>query len=100
LLIAGGVGFLPGRGLGEWQTFGPADGLAGGQVRSITEDHSGNLWFGTWTGLSCYDGVNWRTYTVADGLADDHVVAIVEDRLGSLWVGSIGGGVSRYDGAS
>jgi hypothetical protein len=69
-------------------------------VRSIIEDRSGNLWFGTELGgVTRYDGVNWLTFTTADGLADNIVLSILEGRSGNLWFGTYGG-VGRYDGVS
>ncbi len=80
-----------------WQTFRASDGLGSGLVRSIMEDRSGNLWFGTTAGVSRFDGASWHSYTAADGLALGEVLAVLEDRTGNLWVGTSEGGVSRYD---
>ena len=66
---------------------------------SITEDKSGNLWFGTSGGVSRYDGKSFTTFTTAQGLADNSVTSITEDKSGNLWFGTYGG-VSRYDGKS
>jgi hypothetical protein len=70
-------------------------------VNSILEDSSGHFWFGTNSGVSCFDGAaNWRTFGTGDGLADNRVKSILEDRSGNLWFGTSGGGVSRYDGST
>lgn len=40
------------------------DGLVNNSVRSILEDHEGNLWFGTrWFGLSRFDGKIFTTFS-------------------------------------
>ncbi len=103
LVLCGGVVLAMGTAGAEWQNFRVRDGLAGDGVHAILEDRGGNLWFASYGGVSCYDGVSWRTYTTADGLAGDYVVAIEEDRDGNLWFGTRGygvqaSGVSRYDG--
>jgi ligand-binding sensor domain-containing protein len=68
-------------------------------VSSIVEDHSGNLWFGTLSGVSRYDGVSWRTFTTSDGLANNNVTSALENRSGNLWFGTVAG-VSCYDGVT
>jgi ligand-binding sensor domain-containing protein len=69
-------------------------------VSSILQDRSGAMWFGSYTGVTRYDGVSWRTYTSADGLAGPAVNAMLEDRSGALWFGTYYGSVTRYDGVS
>ena len=79
----------------------PHQGLANNYVLSITEDKTGNLWFGTvGGGVSRYDGKSFSTFTTAQGLANNFVTSITEDKTGNLWFGTYGGGVSRYDGKS
>lgn len=39
-----------------------ADGLSSSAVMCICQDESGLLWFGTYDGLNCYDGVNMEVY--------------------------------------
>jgi DNA-binding NtrC family response regulator/ligand-binding sensor domain-containing protein len=81
----------------NFTTFTAADGLAHDVVRWVTEDRSGNLWFGTHEGASRYDGEEFHTFTTADGLAGDMIDTILEDRSGNLWFGTHEG-ASRYDG--
>ena len=76
-------------------------GMASSYVLSITEDKSGNLWFGTdGGGVSRYDGTSFTHFTTKEGLSDNIVNSIMEDKSGNLWFGTWGGGVSRYDGNS
>ncbi|MBV6483756.1 MAG: hypothetical protein KFKLKKLM_00210 [Flavobacteriales bacterium] len=66
---------------------------------SITEDKSGNLWFGTdGGGVNKYNGHTFETFTTAQGLANNGVRSITEDKSGNLWFGTNGGGVSKYNG--
>src|SRR5207342_2357023 len=44
------------------------DGLVRNEVLRIRRDSRGYLWFGTWEGLSIFDGYQFTNYTVADGL--------------------------------
>jgi ligand-binding sensor domain-containing protein/class 3 adenylate cyclase len=76
-------------------------GMASSYVYSITEDKSGNLWFGTGGGgVSRYDGTSFTHFTTNEGLSNNTVWAITTDKSGNLWFGTNGGGVSRYDGTS
>ncbi|HEY3135071.1 MAG TPA: two-component regulator propeller domain-containing protein [Blastocatellia bacterium] len=71
------------------------DGLAHSRVISSHQDRKGYLWFGTWEGLSRFDGYRFINYGVSDGLGSAVVNAITEDQQGRLWVATNGGGVSR-----
>lgn len=72
-----------------------SDGLAHSHVQAIHQDHKGYIWFGTWEGLSRFDGYRFTNYGERDGLGHVIINAITEDRQGRLWVGTNGGGVSR-----
>jgi len=81
--------------------FSAKEGLSNNIVRSILEDKSGNLWFGTQRGgVSRFDGINFTHYTKKEGLSNNTVRSILEDKSGNLWFGTNGGGVSRYDGTN
>src|SRR5262249_11658927 len=77
------------------KTYTIADGLAHGSVVSICQDRKGFLWFGTWEGLSRFDGSNFVNYDRRDGLPLVFINHITEDRQGRLWVATNGGGVAR-----
>src|SRR5262247_4613746 len=72
-----------------------SNGLAHSHVGAIHQDRKGYLWFGTWEGLSRFDGYRFKNYGVRDGLGHAIVNAIAEDRQGRIWVGTNGGGVAR-----
>ncbi|HOY13099.1 MAG TPA: two-component regulator propeller domain-containing protein [Saprospiraceae bacterium] len=40
----------------HFTNFTTENGLTTNGVQSIMEDHKGQLWFGTWQGMSIYDG--------------------------------------------
>jgi PAS domain S-box-containing protein len=63
-----------------------------GEVRSMLEDHDGNLWVGTTTsGLYRLQGGKIASFDLPDGLTDNQVLSLYEDREGSLWVGTANG---------
>ncbi|MBS4014440.1 MAG: SpoIIE family protein phosphatase [Bacteroidetes bacterium] len=64
------------------------EGLAYNDVRNIIEDSYGNLWMGTFNGLSLFDGVNFTNFTTDNGLANNAVLNICEDNLGNIWIGT------------
>ena len=91
---------------GLFQTLRVQDGLPSSiMTPAVIEDRMGHLWFGTFGGVSCYDGQTFTTFTTEDGLPSNIVNAMLEDRQGNLWFGTgygvlgiEGDGVSCYDG--
>lgn len=76
-----------------------SDGLPHTGVTSILEDSKGYLWFGTFDGLSCYDGYEFTTYRnkIDDRvLVSNRVRSLTEDANGNIWVGT-DEGISLYD---
>lgn len=82
---------------GAWKNYTVLDGLAENKVIAITQDSNGALWFGTYSGVSRYDGKEFVTFTREDGLAGGMVRAIYSDPDGTMWFGT-NSGVSRYSG--
>jgi two-component system sensor histidine kinase ChiS len=54
--------------------------------------------FGSWRGVSKYDGKTFTHFTQKEGLSHNYVYSILEDTHGNLWFGTAGGGVSMYNG--
>lgn len=79
----------------RFSTFSVRDGLADNRVRTILQDSKGNLWVGTWNGLSRLQNGEIASYTTDDGLPHPFVEVLFEDSEGSLWVGTRGGGLAR-----
>ncbi|MEP1777956.1 MAG: two-component regulator propeller domain-containing protein [Reichenbachiella sp.] len=73
-------------------------GMISSDVRAIMEDSRGNLWFGTWDGVSKYDGATFAHYNTKHGLKGNKVFSILEDKKGNIWFGISGGGICKYDG--
>lgn len=67
-------------------------------VRSILEDSTGNMWFGSWEeGVGRFDGKSLTYFTVEDGLSANQIRSIHEDRNGVVWFEG-GFGLSGFDG--
>lgn len=68
------------------------DGLAQNMVDCMLQDSQGFMWFGTWNGLSRFDGYNFQTYNTerndTEALGNNFVYSLVEDAYGNLWVGT------------
>jgi len=64
----------------------PRDGLVGNQVRFITQDSKGKLYFGTTNGLSIYDGSRFTNYNTESGLTTDLVNGVLEAGDDSMFV--------------
>ena len=75
---------------GQWKTYTKENsGLADNEVRAISLDSIGAVWFGTKNGLTRFDGAGWKTYTTADKLAHNTVNAIAFETTShgpEIWV--------------
>ncbi|MBC8231179.1 response regulator [bacterium] len=94
-----------------FQNFTTAEGLIDNRVEDIFHAPNGDVWFGTWNGVSRYhDSVSvakaelrrkpsgkFQSFTMKDGLAGDWALSIAKDREGNLWFGTFSNGASRYD---
>lgn len=76
------------------------EGLYNGEINSIAQDHSGRMWFATWTGLANYNGFDFRFFKPELGnpksLPDKKTHRILIDSANNLWVASLSG-VSFFD---
>lgn len=71
-------------------------------VRKCREDRQGNLWIGTFRGLSRYVGdeegfVNYLSAEEKEGQSHLSVWSLLCDSQGMMWVGSYFGGVSYFN---
>jgi ligand-binding sensor domain-containing protein/two-component sensor histidine kinase len=71
--------------------------LANHWVTSIAEDNQGNIWIGTISGLSKFDGRNFSTFTKKHGLAGDYINSLTTDKNGNLWIATTEG-ITIYGG--
>ena len=80
------------------------EGLAHSDVRAITQDREGYIWFGLRLGgLTRYDGYELKVYqhdpAKPDSIGNKIIWSLLVDRRGSLWVGTEGG-LDRFDRAT
>jgi ligand-binding sensor domain-containing protein len=78
--------------------FTTKDGLLDDDVRSIIEDKSGDIVFGTRSGICKYNGKEFSKYGDNTELHRMPVTCLLADREGNLWIGTLTSGVYRYDG--
>jgi len=83
----------------DFTNFVEEDGLLDNSVNCVATDLNDKAWFGTYSGVSAFDGTNWESYTTDDGLIDNAVSAICTASDGSVWVGT-DFGLSVYDGST
>lgn len=85
--------------LGDYVTRGwsASDGLPGNNITDILQARNGYMYFGTYTGLVRFDGIDFLTMNRALDPKYDFVSArkVFEDSDGNLWVGSNDEGAYR-----
>jgi ligand-binding sensor domain-containing protein/signal transduction histidine kinase len=75
---------------GNVTSVGRKNGLPGGRVTSLLEDHAGNLWVGVDNGLSVYEGGRFTPIPRRDGTPMGTIIALVEDQDANIWAEVIG----------
>ncbi|MBN2779315.1 MAG: T9SS type A sorting domain-containing protein [Bacteroidales bacterium] len=76
-----------------------ADGLADDYVCGGVCVDNNNVWFGTQSGVSKFDGSTFTTFTTEDGLVENYINCIAYDSNNQkVWIGTENG-VSVYDGS-
>lgn len=77
-------------------------GLADNDVRGVNKDAHGNIWIGTFRGLSVLDGKTGRfenyfhQITIPYTISQNSVRCIYRDKQQGMWLGTYYGGVSYY----
>ncbi|MCP9769065.1 hypothetical protein EGI22_14195 [Lacihabitans sp. LS3-19] len=65
--------------------YGLSTGLIDNKVHNTFQDSKGNLWFGTYKGVTQFNGSTNKHYTINQGFLDDFFVKMKEDAKGNLW---------------
>jgi signal transduction histidine kinase/ligand-binding sensor domain-containing protein len=74
-------------------------GLASNFIQCIYQDRKGDIWTGTDSGVSRFDGQHFTNIGTREGLNyGRQVQSILQDHLGKFWFGSTSAGLIRYDG--
>ena len=79
----------------EWERFMEGKELPNNIIRALAMDNLGNLWVGTPSGISVYDGESWKLINENNGLLQSSIHSIKVNG-NTVWVGTVGGSVSRY----
>lgn len=74
--------------LGEWQTFGPDQGLNSRYIYTICQDDSDHLWLGTQQGLYVFKDMRFKMQESIPLSASSSVETLLLDRRGNIWVGT------------
>lgn len=78
-------------------------GLPDGRLWSITQDRYGFLWFGTYDGLTRFDGYEFKTYRPdpqdPNSACFLQFQVLFTDRTGTIWFGSLQQGLGSFDPA-
>ncbi|HRY32599.1 MAG TPA: two-component regulator propeller domain-containing protein [Bacteroidales bacterium] len=84
-----------------------ANGLLDDNILTITADANGNIWAGSYYGISVLNAAGQVTgnHTVNDGLYSNFVADLTTDSQGKIWAGMfdiyiLEGGLSRFDGSN
>ena len=82
---------------GKLESFNEIAGLPLGDVRAITRDRTGAVWFGTaGGGLVCLREGHFRRFNKSNGLSSDFIECLLAADDGALWLGTFGGGLNRF----
>lgn len=81
----------------NFSSFSKLQGLNQDVVGCMLQDRYGSIWFGTYGGVSKYDGESFTHFTEKEGMINNSIRCMHEDHLGNLWFGT-SAGVSKYDG--
>jgi ligand-binding sensor domain-containing protein len=73
--------------------------LVDNYITCIAVDKNNNIWVGTQSGVSKFNGTTWASYTSSDGLIDNAVNYIAGDIDGSVWFATFSG-ISKFNGTT
>ena len=79
----GGASFIEG---GKVTNYGPREGLPGGTVTRMVQDHAGVIWANTGRGLKRFDGSLWEDAGETFNLPSEFVRTLSVARDGTLWI--------------
>jgi len=73
------------------------DGIVQSNVSAIVQDNNGDIWLGTESGVSRFNGKTFQNYSTDDGLADNNITAMLLDQKGIIWFGHANGNLTKYN---
>ena len=90
----GGISKFDGR---NFITLTTANGLINNDATYITEDKLGNIWIGTASGVSMFNGSTFKNFSSKEGITDETVYCIYVDDNNTKWFATNGDGVIAMD---
>jgi len=85
----------------HFQHYSTEDGLPQYTIMDMLQDKNGFMWFGTWDGLSKFDGYNFRNYKVnpEDGyyMKSDRVERMYNDKYDRIWFRTYDGEIHCFN---
>ncbi|WP_459903767.1 two-component regulator propeller domain-containing protein, partial [Desulfosarcina cetonica] len=78
------------------QLFSTVDGLPANGTLCVDQDREGNLWIGTFSGVSRFNGSTFKNYGRKEGFVNDYVWAILGDKDGNIWAGTQRHGLFQF----
>ncbi len=84
----------------EFKKISVPEGLSNPTVISISKDHKGYMWFGTYEGLNKFDGYEFKVFkhdpNDSTSISYSGINDIIEDTKNRVWIGT-GHGLDLYD---
>jgi ligand-binding sensor domain-containing protein len=81
------------------QNYTTGNGLPVNNIKCVVSDNAGNIWFGSTSGLTKYNGSIMTTYNTSNGLPDNTVNRLHVAQNGDILIAT-NNGLSRYNGSS
>jgi len=81
-----------------FEEYGVEEGLSSSKVYALIQDRDDNIWLGTESDVSRFDGTRFESFSSANGTAPNGVYSLCQDSIGRIWMGHLNGGISCYDG--
>ena len=72
---------------GQVDHFGSENGLSGGTVNGLFEDHEGDIWVATQGGVDCFRDIAVTVYSSNEGLRASELDTVYASRDGTVWAG-------------
>ncbi len=89
-----GVAYLE---MGEFTSFGLADGLPSEEVRAVDAAADSSVWILVLDAVALWNGADWSAWDSADGLPGSQMTSVCAVAVDDVWVGT-NGGLAHYDG--
>lgn len=81
----------------QFYNYSIAQGLVQTQVLAIEQDIYNQIWFGTYGGISIFDGSSFDNLTKANTLPANLITSLYRDKSGTMWM-CTSTGIYKYNG--